>query len=111
MRTILLAAVLSLSAVAGCSKSEPSQPAARAEAQPAPAEPAPAQLPSMTIDEVERGLAAKQLQAVDCNPDDLRAQEGVLPGAIRLTSYDHYAASELPADKTAKLVFYCASPA
>ena len=34
---------------------------------------------------------------------------GVVPGAI-LVSPDSFAATDLPADKSAKLVFYCADP-
>jgi len=64
----------------------------------------------MTVDEVERGLAAKQVQAVDCNGDKLRKQLGVVPGAILVAESDTYPASALPADKTTKLVFYCADP-
>jgi hypothetical protein len=35
---------------------------------------------------------------------------GVVPGAILISDVDNFATSELPADKTAKLVFYCADP-
>jgi hypothetical protein len=38
--------------------------------------------PSTTVDEVERGIAAKQPQAVDRNHDQLRKKLGVAPGAI-----------------------------
>ena len=103
MRTFLLAAALSMTAITGCSGSD------KAEAAPA-AENAKDKLPSMTVDEVDRALAANQAKAVDCNSDMTRKRMGVVPGAILVTSDDAFAASELPADKTTKLVFYCSNP-
>ena len=45
----------------------------------------------------------------DANGWGLRSSAGVIPGAHLLTSDDKYdVATELPADKSAKLVFYCA---
>ena len=45
----------------------------------------------------------------DANGWGLRSTAGVIPGAHLLTSDDKYdVANELPADKNAKLVFYCA---
>jgi len=35
---------------------------------------------------------------------------GVVPGAILVTDDESFAATELPPDKTTKLVFYCADP-
>lgn len=99
MRTILLAIVLSLAA--GCSKAETAPAASEAEM---------AKLPTMTVDEVDKALAAKAATPVDCNSAATRKRAGVVPGAILVTDHDAYAASELPADKTAKLVFYCANP-
>ncbi len=44
----------------------------------------------------------------DANPQDVRSQYGVIPGAKLLSSSDKYdVAAALPADKNAKLVFYC----
>src|SRR6185369_13043840 len=46
----------------------------------------------------------------DANNEKTRTTEGVIPGAHILTSYDKYDIThELPADKNAKLVFYCAN--
>jgi rhodanese-related sulfurtransferase len=46
----------------------------------------------------------------DANNDKTRQQEGVIPGATPLTSVTQYEAKgTLPADKNAKLVFYCAN--
>jgi hypothetical protein len=45
----------------------------------------------------------------DANGWGLRSTAGVIPGAHLLTSDDKYdVAKELPANKSAKLVFYCA---
>jgi rhodanese-related sulfurtransferase len=101
MRTLVLAAALSLTA-AGCSKPD--------KAVSAPAAGEEAKLRAMTLDEVERALAANQVVAVDCNGDATRKKLGVVPGAILVSDDESYAASELPADKATKLVFYCADP-
>lgn len=111
MRSILLATALSLAAIAGCSKSDPTTTASAAPKAGVKAAPkADQKIPSMTIDEVDRAIAAKQITPVDCNSDMARKHTGVVPGAILLTDDANYAASELPADKTTKLVFYCANP-
>jgi hypothetical protein len=44
----------------------------------------------------------------DANPPHVRKTEGMIPGARPLSSDSHYdVAEELPANKNAKLVFYC----
>lgn len=44
----------------------------------------------------------------DANSENVRSEYGVIPGAKLLSSSDHYdVAATLPADKHAKLVFYC----
>lgn len=96
----MLAAALSLATLAGCSSSEGDTKATKKKEE----------IPSMTVDEVDKGIAAKQLQAVDCNHDEMRKKLGVVPGAILVSDTSNYEASLLPADKTAKLVFYCADP-
>ncbi|HEX4450954.1 MAG TPA: hypothetical protein VH143_08805 [Kofleriaceae bacterium] len=103
MRNAILAAALALAAFSGCSKSDPSAaPAAGAKTE---------KLAEMTIDEVDQAISSGQAKAVDCNMDTMRKKLGVLPGAITVSEDDSYAASELPADKTAKLIFYCADRA
>jgi hypothetical protein len=97
MRKILFAAVLGLAGVAGCAKADK----AGAEVE--------AKLPTMTVDELDRALAAKEAWPVDCNGDKTRKRMGVVPGAILVTDEETFAASELPPDKAAKLVFYCAN--
>jgi hypothetical protein len=50
------------------------------------------------------------VQIYDANVSDTRAEYGVIPGAHLLASADAYSvAQELPADKNAELVFYCAN--
>jgi rhodanese-related sulfurtransferase len=55
------------------------------------------------------GNPASHVQIFDANHPSTREQYGVIPGAHLLSSYDNYdVARELPADKNAKVVFYCA---
>src|SRR5437660_1111754 len=49
-----------------------------------------------------------KVQIFDADGDKTRDRFGVIPGAHLLSSPDKYDLSELPADKNAKLVFYCA---
>jgi hypothetical protein len=99
MRTLLFGIALSLAAVSGCNSDKA-----------AAGDKAKADFPAMTMDEVQKGIDAKQLTAVDCNGDRTRKKLGVLPGAISVSDEESFAASELPADKATKLVFYCANP-
>jgi len=99
MRTVLLCAVLGCAAITGCQKNKAKS-----------AETATDNLPTMTPDEVEQALAKNEAKAIDCNGDRTRKKHGVLPGAILISDEETYAASELPADKTLKLIFYCADP-
>lgn len=69
----------------------------------------PSKLTMASVDQVDEGIAANQCTAVDANNQGTREKMGLVPGAIRLTSYDKYDLSELPADKSRKLIFYCAN--
>ncbi len=52
-----------------------------------------------------------KLTILDANNQNTRAKDGVIPGAIMLSSFSDYdIAKELPADKESQLVFYCANP-
>jgi rhodanese-related sulfurtransferase len=52
----------------------------------------------------------KMLSIVDANSAETRQKEGVIPGAILLTSSSKFdVAKELPKAKDQKLVFYCAN--
>ena len=99
MRFILLAAVLALGAGA-CSKADKADKAAAA---------AKVNVPTISVDEVDSKLAAGECVAVDANGDATRKKMGTLPGAVLLTTYDNFNVSELPADKSKELVFYCAN--
>ena len=93
---VLAPIIVALSAVSvGCEKSD--KAAAKAEEQ----------FPTMTPDEVEAQLATKSVTPVDCNGEGTRKKMGILPGAILITDEEQFGPSELPADKTTKLVFYC----
>ena len=50
---------------------------------------------------------AKNVVILDANNDNARADAGVVSGAVLLTSYNQYALTELPKDKSTTLVFYC----
>ncbi|MBK8014960.1 MAG: rhodanese-like domain-containing protein [Deltaproteobacteria bacterium] len=64
---------------------------------------------TMTTMSIEQAQKAKPA-FVDANSATTRAKDGVIPGAVLLTSYDSYdATTELPSNKTASLVFYCAN--
>jgi rhodanese-related sulfurtransferase len=76
--------------------------------EPAAADPH-AGLAKLEVDEVARLLEEKKIVAVDSNGADTRKELGTLPGAVLLTSSRTYELSELPADKSTELVFYCGS--
>ena len=99
MRTLLFGLALSLAAVTGCNSDKT-----------ASADKAKEETPALSMDEVQKGIEAKTLTAVDCNGDRTRKKMGTLPGAILVTDEETFAAAELPADKGAKLVFYCMDP-
>lgn len=62
-----------------------------------------------TVADVATWTKAKAAYPIDANGKETRASQGIIPGAVLLTSSSTYAVSELPADKNAKLVFYCAN--
>ena len=92
-RTGLLLAL----ALCGCTK---------ADKAPAP-EPSPEQLLKLTVDQVATRLAAKDGKTFiyDNNPKESWVN-GHVPGAKWLDE-DKVTAADLPADKTATLIFYC----
>src|SRR5579884_2677288 len=64
----------------------------------------------VTIQQVAELQKANKATLVDANGSDFRAKNGVIPGAVLLTSASAYEpAKELPQDKSRKLVFYCAN--
>jgi rhodanese-related sulfurtransferase len=66
-------------------------------------------VPTVTVPELDALLAKGACTPVDANGPQTRQNKGVIPGAIRLTDYETFAATELPADKARPLVFYCAN--
>ena len=63
----------------------------------------------VTVPELAKLTTAKQATIFDANSNDFRSKNGIIPGAILLTSSSEFALTELPAKKDAKVVFYCAS--
>ena len=62
------------------------------------------------IHQLHLNEVAVALVVFDANSDKTRADQGIIPGAKLLTSAVKYdVAKELPASKSDKLVFYCAS--
>jgi rhodanese-related sulfurtransferase len=51
--------------------------------------------------------AAHPVHIYDANGDDTRKKEGIIPGAVLLSSFKDYDVSTLPKDKASALVFYC----
>lgn len=89
MKWFLCLALVGL-VVAGCSQAEKS-------------------VGTVSIAELEAMLAKGACTPVDANGPTTRKNRGVIPGAIRLSDYETFSASELPADKARTLVFYCAN--
>ncbi len=98
MRTILLAVALSAAAASGCAKDKASTEQAD-------------DYPKMSLEEVEKGIAADTVTAVDCNGERTRKKHGVVPGAVIISDEETYPATELPPDKNRRLVFYCSDAA
>jgi hypothetical protein len=68
---------------------------------------AEAEIPALTIDEVAAGIEQKTLMVFDNNSEN-RFKKGHVPTAKWL-AFNDVKASDLPANKDQKLVFYCAN--
>jgi hypothetical protein len=99
MRKLLISAVLGIAALSGCSRDKPPSGEVNTE-----------NLPTISVDEVDQGIAANQVTAIDCNGDKTRKKHGIVPGAVLVDDEETYAATDLPADKARKLAFYCSGP-
>lgn len=67
-------------------------------------------VPDVSVTQLSNLMQAKKVTVIDANGPETRKKYGVIPGAVMLSSYDDYnIAKELPKDKNAKLVFYCAN--
>ena len=67
------------------------------------------QIAEVTVANVQEMLSAKPAKVVivDANNEQARAVAGMVPGAIKLTSYNQYNLAELPTNKNTTFVFYC----
>lgn len=67
------------------------------------------QIAEVSVANVQEMLNAKpaKIAVLDANNEQARADAGMVPGAIKLSSYSQYDLAELPADKNTTLVFYC----
>ena len=65
-------------------------------------------IPELSVADVAARLGQPGFFVYDNNGNG-RWKRGHVPGAKNLNAYD-YDAAELPADKTATLVFYCSGP-
>jgi rhodanese-related sulfurtransferase len=109
-----LAALALCSAVAAfaCAKAAPEVSEQRLQPLPAAASASAsgdphARLPQLSVEQVASLVRAHQVQPVDANADETRKLYGTLPGALLLSSARSFELSELPADKSTELVFYC----
>lgn len=66
-----------------------------------------AAIPELSVPKVAELVQAKSVTVVDANNAETRNEYGVVPGAVLLSSSKDYALSELPGEKSSKLVFYC----
>ena len=100
MRSLFFIAAIAIAPLAACSKSEKSDSAKKEEVE---------HVTDISIADVEAGIAAKSITLFDCNSEKTRKKVGILPGAV-LVDEETFTEKDLPADKAAKLVFYCGGP-
>ena len=93
----------------GCRSSKGNAPANGSQKAPetSHAAEAPGTIKQVTVGEVAEFVRTKGATIIDANGSDTRQEMGVIPGATLLTNYRSYALTELPAEKSTKLVFYC----
>ena len=73
----------------------------------------PDQFALIHVSDLARMMADKahKIWIYDANLPRTREAYGIIPGAQMLPSSDHYDVhADLPMDKSAKLIFYCANP-
>jgi hypothetical protein len=93
-------ALLALMAVAGGCRDAQNRPAPSVEA-------AAQEFGSLSVDEVAKLVESGTASIFDNNSQE-RWQRGHVPGA-KWVAYNKVQASDLPADKSRQLVFYCAN--
>ncbi len=121
MRTLMTLAALSMTlGLVACDEQapEPTPDVTKKEAAPATDTPVAsadadphAAFTDLSPEKVEAMLADKGCVPVDANGKKTRDEYGIVPGAVLLTDYKSFDASELPDDKSTKLVFYCGGQA
>jgi rhodanese-related sulfurtransferase len=99
MRTLMFALALSITGAAGC----------KSDSQLAGSPELASKVTEVTIEQLDQSLANGDCTPVDANGDGTRKKLGTIPGAVLLTDSDTFSPSELPADKSRQLVFYCAN--
>ena len=99
MRKLLFATLIALAPLAACSKSDKADSSKQE-----------AKLPEISVADAAAGMEAKQVTFVDCNAPQTRKKLGIIPGAVLVDDEETFTESVLPADKAAKLVFYCGGP-
>lgn len=60
-----------------------------------------------TVAELTEWRKGDRTVTVDVNVEKTREKEGVIPGAVLLSSSSFFELTELPSDKSRQLVFYC----
>lgn len=93
MRRKLLSAAVGLAALAtafGCSHSS-------------------GKFKELGVEEVAALQSSAPVTFLDANTPEFRQENGIIPGAILLTSSGKYELSVLPQDKAGALVFYCSN--
>lgn len=96
-----LAGAAALAVAPGCKANATDEPKAGAASE------KKQELSELTVDQVSEGIAQKTLYVFDNNSKKVFAQ-GHVPTA-KWVNYHDLKAEELPADKAARLVFYCAN--
>ena len=64
------------------------------------------------VADLQKSLTAApaSVHIYDANNEETRAKDGIIPGAVKLTSSSQFDVnSTLPKDKSAQVVFYCAN--
>lgn len=112
-RLVLAASAILLLVGLGCDREE--GPKAAAPGEPAPSATAevnravPQAIAEVPVVEVARMVEENRGVLFDANTESTREREGIVPGAVLLTSSSEYELSLLPSEKSTPLVFYCAN--
>lgn len=96
------AALAGMFSTEACSRGTPQSPSASAPATHA----AEGELQRMTVDELAGMLARNEPVTIVDNNGRARYEQGHIPGA-RWVGHDEVTAAALPADRNARVVFYC----